>query len=56
MSESAGALPPEPPPDYDYAVNHPEEATLPEYRVAVNLPSYQQAVLDKGLLVLVILS
>ena len=43
-----GGLPSEPPPDYDYAVNHPEEATLPDYRVAVNLPSYQQAVLDKG--------
>ena len=50
MSGAAGGLPSEPPPDYDYAVNHPEEATLPDYRVAVNLPSYQQAVLDKGLI------
>ena len=49
MSGTAEGLPSEPPPDYDYAVNHPEEATLPDYRVAVNLPSYQQAVLDKGI-------
>ena len=39
--------PNEPPPDYDYAVSHPSEATPPEYRVATALPSYQQAVLDK---------
>ena len=40
----------EPPPDYEYAVTHPEteDVSLPDYRVAVNLPSYQQAVLDKG--------
>ena len=41
------APPNEPPPDYDYAVSHPSEATPPEYRVATALPSYQQAVLDK---------
>ena len=49
MSGASEGLPSEPPPDYEYAVNHPEEAALPDYRVAVNLPSYQQAVLDKGL-------
>ena len=47
---SGDELPTDPPPDYDYAVNHPaEQVSLPEYRVAVKLPSYQQAVLDKGL-------
>ena len=46
---SGDELPTDPPPDYDYAVNHPAEVSLPEYRVAVKLPSYQQAVLDKGL-------
>merc|ERR1712107_531382 len=45
---SGDELPTDPPPDYDYAVNHPaEQVSLPEYRVAVKLPSYQQAVLDK---------
>ena len=48
MATQTGA-PNEPPPDYDYAVSHPAEASLtpPEYRVATALPSYQQAVLDK---------
>ena len=52
MVGAEGSVPCEPPPDYEYAVTHPEEdasiASLPEYRVAVDLPSYQQAVLDKG--------
>merc|ERR1712062_128540 len=55
---SASQPPPnEPPPDYDYAVSHPSEATPvnpvtpPDYRVAVALPSYQQAVLDKEKLI-----
>ena len=49
MVGAAGGAPTDPPPDYEYAVTHPEEdVTLPDYRVAVNLPSYQQAVLDKG--------
>merc|ERR1712117_996091 len=50
MEGAAGGPPNEPPPDYEYAVNHPETPTdvkLPEYKVAVELPSYQQAVLDK---------
>ena len=52
MAGAAGGPPNEPPPDYEYAVNHPETPTdvkLPEYKVAVELPSYQQAVLDKGI-------
>ena len=49
MAAAAEGAPEGPPPDYEYAVTHPqEEAALPDYRVAVNLPSYQQAVLDKG--------
>merc|ERR1711963_220838 len=49
---SAPPPPPnEPPPDYDYAVSQGSEATPPEYRVAVALPSYQQAVLDKEKLI-----
>ena len=49
MVGALGGAPTDPPPDYEYAVTHPEEdVTLPDYRVAVNLPSYQQAVLDKG--------
>jgi len=48
MAAAAEGAPEGPPPDYEYAVTHPqEEAALPDYRVAVNLPSYQQAVLDK---------
>ena len=50
MVGAEGGVPNEPPPDYEYAVTHPEpeDVSLPDYRVAVNLPSYQQAVLDKG--------
>ena len=50
MVGAEGSVPNEPPPDYEYAVTHPEavDVSLPDYRVAVNLPSYQQAVLDKG--------
>ena len=50
MVGAEGGDPNEPPPDYEYAVTHPEPkaVSLPDYRVAVNLPSYQQAVLDKG--------
>ena len=47
----AAELPTEPPPDYEYAVNHPaagQQQLPPAYRVAVTLPSYQQAELDKG--------
>jgi len=48
MAGATNGPPNEPPPDYEYALNHPEEDVKPpEYRVAVNLPSYQQAVLDK---------
>lgn len=49
MVGAEGGVPNEPPPDYEYAVTHPEpeDVSLPDYRVAVNLPSYQQAVLDK---------
>jgi len=46
----AAELPTEPPPDYEYAVNHPaagQQQLPPAYRVAVTLPSYQQAELDK---------
>ena len=49
MAGVTNGPPNEPPPDYEYALNHPEDDVKPpEYRVAVNLPSYQQAVLDKG--------
>ena len=49
MAGVTNVPPNEPPPDYEYALNHPEDDVKPpEYRVAVNLPSYQQAVLDKG--------
>ena len=50
MAGVTNGPPNEPPPDYEYALNHPEDDVKPpEYRVAVNLPSYQQAVLDKGI-------
>ena len=40
--------PTDPPPDYAYAVTHPPDQCPPEYSVAASLPSYQQAILDKG--------
>ena len=51
MAGAAGEAPNEPPPDYEYAINHPEDTvtmTPPDYRAAANLPSYQEAMLDKG--------
>jgi len=50
MAGAVGGAPNEPPPDYEYAINHPEDTvtmTPPDYRAAVNLPSYQEAMLDK---------
>ena len=54
MAGAVGGAPNEPPPDYEYAINHPEDTvtmTPPDYRAAVNLPSYQEAMLDKGIIV-----